>query len=252
MLLIVTSSLCLSSYHHPPSPRLALSIFFRLIHLEEKRRREENWRQLIKSSDGELLTKIYALSRKVRLLSCRFKEVLGQIWIFFWMPKVQITRGPFPSFIFCHLSSRKCNPSRCDLLNPLVSLPLTNQTKFPLKCCNGIILHLNLPSLTNQIRLLWVDMSISLLTMSIIIYLIGVRLSRSCNTIGNIKEIHQWKLAVLATWTFINWKTIFKLKTIKFLTIILMWYFSINHIFQTRKRTIVMRTKNPLNFTCSV
>ena len=186
MLLIVTSSLRLSSCHHSPpprlasprlasprfasprlaSPRLALSIFFRLIHLEEKRRREENWRQLIKSSDGELLTKIYALSRKVRLLSCRFKEVLGQIWIFFWMPKVQITRGPFPSFIFCHLSSQKCNPFRCDLLNPLVSLPLTNQTKFPLKCCNGIILHLNLPSLINQIRLLWVDMSISLLCQS--------------------------------------------------------------------------------------
>ena len=209
----MTSSLRLSSCHHspPPSPRLAssrlasprlassrlaLSIFFRLIHLEEKRRREENWRQLIKSSDGELLTKIYALSRKVRLLSCRFKEVLGQIWIFFWMLKVQITRGPFPSFIFCHLSFRKCNPSRWDLLNPLVSLPLTNQTKFPLKCCNGIILHLNLPSLINQIGLLWVDMSITLLTMSIIIHLTGVRLSRSCNTTSNIKEIYQWKLAV--------------------------------------------------------
>lgn len=189
----MTSSLRLSSCHHSPlaSPRLALSIFFRLIHLEEKRRREENWRQLIKSSDGELLTKIYALSRKVRLLSCRFKEVLGQIWIFFWMLKVQITRGPFPSFIFCHLSSRKCNPSRCDLLNPLVSLPLTNQTKFPLKCCNGIILHLNLPSLINQIRLLWVDMSITLLTMSIKIHLTGVRLSRSCNTTSNIKEIRR-------------------------------------------------------------
>ena len=110
--------------------------------------------------------------------------------------KVQTTKGPFPSFIFCHLSSRKCNSSRCDLLNPLVSLPLTNQTKFPLKCCNGIILHLNLPSLINQIRLLWVDMSITLLTMSIIIHLTGVRLSRSCNTTSNIKEIYQWKLAV--------------------------------------------------------
>ena len=112
------------------------------------------------------------------------------------MRKVQTTKGPFPSFIFCHLSSRKCNPSRCDLLNPLVSLPLTNQTKFPLKCCNSIILDLNLLSLINQIRLLWVDMSISLLTMSIKIQLTGARLSRSCNTIGNIKEIHQWKLAV--------------------------------------------------------
>ena len=58
----------------PPPHHLALSIFFRLIHLEEKRKREENWRQLIKSFDGELLKKIYALLRKVRLLSCHFQR----------------------------------------------------------------------------------------------------------------------------------------------------------------------------------
>lgn len=153
MLLIVTSSLCLSSYHHPPSPRLALSIFFRLIHLEEKRRREENWRQLIKSFDGGLLTKIYALSRKFRLLSCRFRGSQANLDLFL-NAKGSNHKRALSFLYFCHLSSRKCNPSRCDLLNPLVSLPLTNQTKFPLKCCNGIILHLNLPSLTNQIRLL--------------------------------------------------------------------------------------------------
>ena len=123
------------------------------------------------------------------------KRSLGKFGSFSECQRFRSQEGPFlPLFSVIYLL-RNATRFGVIYLIPL-SLPLTNQTKFPLKCCNGIILHLNLPSLINQIRLLWVDMSITLLTMSIKIHLTGVRLSRSYNTTSNIKEIYQWKLAV--------------------------------------------------------